>query len=562
MPMLFALLPCLDKTMHAPLEKTFIFALLVLTWHLPLAAEELTVAELELQMYDQVLESLLERGHQQVTVTGVAVLPDGKPAIGFRVSGGGTSPQRDFGYAILRPAVTDENGRFTLPLFLNFTYRFVIGDPNGIYVAPLQQGFEVAESLKPDAIRFDMQKGVPVEGIVLDKDTNETIIGLSFAGMETDQQGRFQLTTLPGAEHTVSIDHLGIRGLLPPADADADKAVYSRTFTPDKEPVRLEFKIPTPWRARLLQKDGTPAAFCRVELTIAPRSNTYYSVPLNTDKDGYFIYYRAIPVWSSVFVTAFEQRQCFHQIFPEGLPSNPVFQLYAPASAKGQLIRKLTGEPLAHFTFGYFSNATGRNTVTTDENGNFAITQLHPGIEADVGFLIDGRFRRFTPSEPDEVVDLGVIELEESGAIMLHNLPGKEVAVEGTPLDGQVFDWKKYSGKVVLIDFWATWCGPCLAEIPHMKRLYEKYHSEGFEIVGISIDEDLVALEKGLERLQLPWISLADEKRKKAGQETMKNRLAASAVPHCILVGRDGKVISVEARGKKLADELERLFGD
>ena len=95
------------------------------------AAEELTVAEQELQrQYDHVIESLIERGYQQTTVTGIAVLPDGKPAIGFKVSGGGSSPQRDFGYAILRPAVTDENGKFTLPLFLNFTYMLGIGDPN------------------------------------------------------------------------------------------------------------------------------------------------------------------------------------------------------------------------------------------------------------------------------------------------------------------------------------------------------------------------------------------------------------------------------------------------
>ena len=528
-----------------------------------LAAEELTVAEQELQrQYDNVVESLIERGYQLTTVTGIAVLPDGKPAIGFKVSGGGSSPQRDFGYPILRPAVTDENGRFTLPLFLNFTYVLGIGDPNSIYVAPFQRDFEVTESLKPDAIRFDLQKGIPVEGIILDKDTNEPIIGLLFDGMETDQQGRFKLTLLSGVEHTVAIDNSGIRNLLPPADAEADKAIYSRTFTPDKEPVRLEFKIPTLWRARLLQKDGSPAAFCRVGLVIAPVSNTHYSVPLVTDKDGYFTYYRAIPVWSAVSIAAFEQGQCFYQIFPEGLPPTPVFQLYAPASAKGQLIRKSTGEPLANFTFGYFSNATGRQAVSTDENGNFVITQLHPGIETDIGFLTGGRFHRFTPSKPDEVIDLGVMELEESGAIMLHYLSGKEITVEGTTLDGQVFDWTKYKGKVVLIDFWATWCSPCLAEIPQMKRLYEKYHDKGFEIVGISIDEDLEVLEKGLERLQLPWISLADEKRKKAGQETMKNRLAASAVPHCILVGRDGKVICVEARGKKLADELERMFDE
>jgi thiol-disulfide isomerase/thioredoxin len=115
---------------------------------------------------------------------------------------------------------------------------------------------------------------------------------------------------------------------------------------------------------------------------------------------------------------------------------------------------------------------------------------------------------------------------------------------------------------VVLIDFWATWCGPCLEEVPRLKTLYEKYHGKGFEIVGISVDEgeDLTVLKKALEKHQFPWMILADEKRDEAGQMTMTSRFAISTVPRCILVGRDGKVISVEARGEKLEEELQRLF--
>ena len=134
--------------------------------------------------------------------------------------------------------------------------------------------------------------------------------------------------------------------------------------------------------------------------------------------------------------------------------------------------------------------------------------------------------------------------------------------IEGVTLDGQVFDGKQYAGKVILIDFWATWCVPCLEEIPRLKTLYEKYHGKGFEIVGISVDEDLKVLEEGLAKHRFPWMILADKKLTESGKMTMGNRFAISGVPRCILVGRDGKVVSVEARGEILEAELQRLFAD
>ena len=73
-------------------------------------------------------------------------------------------------------------------------------------------------------------------------------------------------------------------------------------------------------------------------------------------------------------------------------------------------------------------------------------------------------------------------------------LVGQPLVLTGNTTDGAAFNWAAYRGKVVLVDFWATWCGPCRREMPNVKALYEKHKAKGFEVVGVSLDKDLDAL--------------------------------------------------------------------
>jgi len=160
----------------------------------------------------------------------------------------------------------------------------------------------------------------------------------------------------------------------------------------------------------------------------------------------------------------------------------------------------------------------------------------------------------FLASDDKDVASFG--ETLE-GVVRRLNLVGNDMKVEGTVLGGKALDWPQYRGKVVLVDFWATWCGPCIRELPNMMQTYEAYRDRGFEIVGISLDRDRQQLEKFVQDRKIPWTIVHDD----GEPNPTAGYYGVMAIPTMILVGADGKVVSTKARGEQLRAELEKLLG-
>jgi thiol-disulfide isomerase/thioredoxin len=122
---------------------------------------------------------------------------------------------------------------------------------------------------------------------------------------------------------------------------------------------------------------------------------------------------------------------------------------------------------------------------------------------------------------------------------------GKPVEIKFTAIDGGKIDLGSLKGKVVLIDFWATWCVPCVQAFPNVKKIYDKYHDQGFEIIGISLDEKENELKKFVKEKNVPWPQYFDGK---MWENEISSRFGVDSIPAMWLVDKDGNVATLKAR--------------
>jgi len=125
-------------------------------------------------------------------------------------------------------------------------------------------------------------------------------------------------------------------------------------------------------------------------------------------------------------------------------------------------------------------------------------------------------------------------------------------------LAGEPLSIAKFKGKVVLVDFWATWCGPCRGELPNVLAAYKKYHDKGFEIIGISLDQDENTLKSFIKENGMAWPQYFDGLGwgSKLGQ-----KYGINSIPMTFLLDQEGKIVATGLRGPALDAQLAGMLG-
>lgn len=141
----------------------------------------------------------------------------------------------------------------------------------------------------------------------------------------------------------------------------------------------------------------------------------------------------------------------------------------------------------------------------------------------------------------------------------MSDLKTKPVELKFTATDGKEVDLAKLRGKVVLVDFWASWCGPCIGEMPNVVATYKKLNDKGFEILGISLDQDKGAMDAMIKKMEMPWQQYFDGK---GWENAISTSFGITSIPAAWLIDKKGMLRETGLRGDALGAGVEKLLAE
>ncbi|POY36003.1 TlpA family protein disulfide reductase [Solitalea longa] len=149
-------------------------------------------------------------------------------------------------------------------------------------------------------------------------------------------------------------------------------------------------------------------------------------------------------------------------------------------------------------------------------------------------------------------------ELRAANGLPIGNVEGfMAPEIQLNDINGNPISVSSLKGKYVLVDFWASWCGPCMQEVPELTNLYATYHGKGLEIYGVSLDNDKNRWQQATKNHQMNWIHVSDLKK---WESQPLESYGVDAIPANFILDKEGKIIAKNLHGVQLEHFLKKLF--
>ena len=348
-----------------------------------------------------------------------------------------------------------------------------------------------------------------------------------------------------------------------PADEESGKTIFSLNTDP-KMPVSYGYQFHPEYRAekstqREMYGDVIPLVRCRHHANEDfDCLNLSFSLKI----------YKSFGVWESVpedlygspeaAITAFEAALArspddprFFEVYPQLIRLYTKVGNEQSANVLIERLKSATTKDLDYYRmlFGVLARAERYEEMLEI----FKVAeQQHPDAEPILWRLAD-IYRKLGNTELADEYD--------RKADPKYELWGKPVPdFSATDLDGNPISLQDYRGKVVLLDFWGVWCGFCIIEMPNLKRVYATYKDQGFDIIGVSLDDEASALRDYIKENDIQWRQICSGERWE--DDPLAQQYNITGVPDQWLIDRDGKLITHKARGEKLEQLVVEALKD
>jgi thiol-disulfide isomerase/thioredoxin len=523
------------------------------------------------------------------TIRGRVTFPDGSPAPGIEVHAYGSGQGIDQGFDRTRTAA---DGTYELTISPGEAYAVSVEASD--WAAPSRLGVVVREGKPVEGIDFKLSRGTVLHGKVTVGSNNRPaanqFIRLDEAGEPAPEEFRKKGDTFAhevrrqfGAT-TDSTGHYSIRvgpgtyTLMGPPRTENEVI----TIKNEAEVIR-DFRMPRPEKGTLTGRvvlagvKDRGVAGAKVEVAAANMLAVPFTV--TTDADGRF---RAERSLDPLVICAKSPDEKLGAIVEVGAEDPQVLIALSPTATATGLLLDEQGKPAANQKLSWgrrvylneeesVSMTCFAPKVVTDGDGKFTLPSLVVGQEYGIAVQRENSYPAAGAVRPEKagLLDLGTLRVgayhekprPEELSSFRKNAPGPGAvapAIEATTLDGKPLTLDVFRGRYVLLDFWATWCGPCIGEIPQLQSVHDAFGKDGrLAIVSLSVDEKIEEPRKFQEKRKLPWAQafLGD-----GIHGPIPGKFGVVAIPAFVLIGPDGKILDRGMRGDDILKSVARAL--